>query len=219
MQLHLVAVECLPILPDREDCEMIRTGSGLLKDVISNAAVVFAAVFGRTFQHNFCLVFARRRHIDMCHDGYGVAADHPGTSVDRKALMHALIIRTVVNGLERGTKLSSVLGLFMRVERPLIAPKLDDHEAIWPSDLLDNIDACSSLLRTSNFAIALDQSGSLGGRLQLNIDIRRDIKHGVIPLRGSARLKRDQQETYEPFHLRFNIAQGCCRHTLPTETG
>src|SRR5262249_9997789 len=177
MQLHFVAVECLPILPDREDCEMIRTGSGLLKDVISNAAVVFAAVFGRTFQHNFCLVCARWRHIDMRHHGYGVAPDRPGTSVDRKALMHTLIIRTVVNGLERGTKLSSVLGLFMRVERRLIAPKLDDHKAIWPSDLLDNIDTCSSLLRTRSFPIALDQSGPLGRRIQLNVDIRRDIKH------------------------------------------
>ena len=116
-----------------------------------------------------------------------------------------------MNSLERGTKLSSVLGLFMRIERPLIAPKLDDHRAIWPSDLLDNIDASSSLLRTRSFAIAPDQSGSLGRRIQLNVDIRRDIKHRVIQLRGSARLKRGQQETYEPFHLRFNIAQGGCR--------
>ncbi len=93
MRLRLVRVECLPVFPHCEDCEVVGTRRGLLEYVVSHIAFVLPTLFGQTLKQRFSFVFALRRDVDMRHYGYHATFDRRRPRINRETEMHALIER------------------------------------------------------------------------------------------------------------------------------
>src|SRR2546422_7308794 len=139
MRLHFMRIESISIFPHRENRKVVRTWRSLLKDVIAKIAVVFAACLSQALEQNLRFVFSLRRHVDMRHHRDGSTASRPRPGIHGQPLVYTLIVRTVVDRFEFGSKLSRVRGLLMRLEGRLILPKFQVHEVAWPARLLDEI--------------------------------------------------------------------------------
>ena len=84
--------------------------------------------------------------------------------------MNALIVRTIVNGLEIRSELHTISGAFMRLECGVILPGLDHHKSIPTKDLLKHFD-------TARLRIFREQFDCVRGLSRLDIHIRRNIHH------------------------------------------
>src|SRR2546427_7736578 len=126
-------IEGVSIFPNREHRKVVRTRRSLLEDVIAEVAIVFPARLSQAFEQDLRFVFALRRHVDMRHDRHGSTASRPRPGVHGQPLVYALVVWTVVDRFELGSKLSRVCGLLVSIERSLILPKFHDHETAWPT--------------------------------------------------------------------------------------
>ena len=141
----------------------------------------------------------------MRHHRYGVTPGCRRPRTNGETAMHALIVWAVVNGLESVSKLSSGRRLFMGLEGRLILPDFNDHEAVRPAGLLDDIDAQISPLCAAGFAVLPDQRDALTRGVRLDVDVRRDMEHCVAGLGRRARRKQNRQE--QDGHIRVSYAE------------
>src|SRR5205085_8451508 len=116
-------VECVAIFPNFENREMVGPRRGLLEDVITQVALIFPAFFGYAFEPRLSFIFPRRRHIDMRYHGYRPTRSRPRPGINCEALMHTLIVRTIVNRLQFRAKLRRRSAFFMCLKGRLVLPK------------------------------------------------------------------------------------------------
>ena len=149
-------VECLLVLPGREDGEVVGTGRVLLEYVVAHIALVLPAFFGQTFEQNLSFIFGLGRDVDMRQHEYDVRSGHRRPRINRQTVMYTLIVGAIVNGLEPGSEASRILRLFMSLEGRLILPNFHDHGAVRPAGLLDDVYArISAALCAAGFAVLI----------------------------------------------------------------
>src|SRR5215472_18607912 len=130
-------------------------GRGLLEHFVAEIALVFRTPFSQTLEQGLSFVLALRGDVDVSHHGYAVAFSHRRPRINHETVMHTLIVRAIVNGLELGSAPAGMLGPFMRLEGRLISPNFNDDEAGRPGDLLDNIYSRISPLQAAGFPVLL----------------------------------------------------------------
>src|SRR5436190_16276699 len=92
--------------------------------------------------------------------------------------MHTLIVGAAMNRPKAGSKVSCMVGPFMRLEGCLIFPDLEDDKSVRSADFRYHLDAHISSFLLGGVAILLNKRNALAGQLRLDIDIRCYINFG-----------------------------------------
>src|SRR5689334_2594637 len=156
--------ESLRVSPCRKNREVVRTRRTFLKHVIPHGAFVLTAFFRDSLEQGFGVFSARGRDVNMRDYRYGVARDRNFSCIDRQPLVHTLIVRAAVNRSKPGSKISSMVGLFMRLEGCLISPDLKYDKPVRSADFLYHVDAYIPSLFLRGVAILLNKRNALAGQ-------------------------------------------------------
>ncbi len=170
------------VIPYCDHGEMVCTGSELLKYVVAHIARVLPGMFGLNPEQPLGFLPPRWRDVDVCDGIQRAACLWRGCRINCETLVHALILRAVVNFLENRPELKSARSRIVSLKQGLILPCFHDNKAVRPEYFPKRCRLQASFRPWSSRHVLFQGRYRLFRGVPLNINVSDDVGHSICML-------------------------------------